>query len=60
MSTYIPDLNYVPSPTGLAFHDSDAIVKLVIGPYGSGKTCMVINDAKFYCRAQAPAPDGVR
>lgn len=60
MSTYIPDFNYVPSPTGLAFHDSDAIVKLVIGPYGSGKTCMVMNDAKFYCLAQAPAPDGVR
>lgn len=56
----IPDFNYVPSPTGLRFHNSDALVKLIFGPYGSGKTCMIMNDAKFYCLSQAPAPDGVR
>lgn len=56
----VDDFNYVPSPTGLAFHDSDAFVKLIFGPYGSGKTCMIMNDAKFYCLSQAPAPDGVR
>lgn len=56
----IADFNYVPSPTGLRFHDSDAFVKLIFGPYGSGKTCMIMNDAKFYCLAQNPASDGVR
>lgn len=56
----IQDFNYIPSPTGLRFHDSDAFVKLIFGPYGSGKTCMIMNDAKFYCLSQAPAPDGVR
>ena len=57
---YIPDFNYVPSATGVRFHNSDAFVKLIFGPYGSGKTCMLMNDAKFYCLSQAPAADGVR
>ena len=56
----VPDFNYIPSPTGLAFHESDAFVKLVDGPFGSGKTCMIMNDAKYYCLSQAPASDGVR
>lgn len=56
----IQDFNYIPSPTGLKFHDSDAFVKLIFGPYGSGKTCMIMNDAKFYCLSQTPAVDGVR
>ena len=56
----VPDFNYIPSPTGLAFHESDAFVKLVDGPFGSGKTCMIMNDAKYYCLSQAPAADGVR
>lgn len=58
--TIIADFNYVPTPTGLQFHESDALVKLVDGPFGSGKTCMIMNDAKYYCLSQAPAPDGVR
>ena len=56
----LQDFNYIPSKTGLAFHESDAFVKLVFGPYGSGKTCMIMNDAKYYCLSQAPASDGVR
>lgn len=56
----IADFNYIPSKTGLAFHDSDAFLKLVLGPYGSGKTCMVMNDAKYYCLSQAPASNGTR
>lgn len=58
--TLIKGFNYVPSPTGIKFHESDAVVKLVVGPFGSGKTCMIMNDALFYCLSQAPAPDGVR
>lgn len=60
MTAAIPDFQYIPTATGLKFHDSDAKIKLVFGPYGSGKTCMIMNDAKFYALAQAPAPDGVR
>lgn len=60
MTEIIPDFNYVPSPTGLQFHDSDKFLKLVAGPFGSGKTCMIMNDAKYYCLSQAPASDGVR
>ena len=56
----LADFNYLPSKTGLAYHDSDAKIKLVVGPFGSGKTCMIMNDAKYYCLSQAPAPDGVR
>ena len=44
----------------MKFHESDAFVKLVVGPYGSGKTCMIMNDALYYCLNQAPAQDGVR
>ena len=60
MSNLIQGFNYVPSPTGLKFHESDAFLKLIVGPYGSGKTCMIMNDALFYCLSQTPAPDGVR
>lgn len=51
---------YVPTPTGILLHESDDPIKLVTGPFGSGKSCMVINDLLFYAYAQAPAPDGVR
>lgn len=56
----VQGFNYIPSPTGMKFHESDAFVKLVVGPYGSGKTCMIMNDALYYCLNQTPAPDGVR
>jgi len=56
----IRDFNYRPSKVGMEFHESDAKIKLVLGPYGSGKTCMIMNDAKYYCLSQAPADDGVR
>lgn len=51
---------YKPTPTGIALHECDAPVKLVTGPFGSGKSCMVINDLLFYAYSQAPAPDNVR
>jgi len=53
-------MNYVETDTGRAYHESDAFVKIVVGPYGSGKTCMVAHDLLFYACAQPPAPDGVR
>lgn len=52
--------NYVPTPTGLAFHNSSKFVKLLNGPYGGGKTCIAVMDIFMNAAAQAPAPDGVR
>ena len=52
--------NYVPTPTGLAFHNSTKFVKLLNGPYGGGKTCIAVMDIFMNAAAQAPAPDGVR
>lgn len=54
------EFRYIPSPTGIAMHECDAPIKLATGPFGSGKSCMVINDLLFYAYAQAPAPDKVR
>lgn len=35
---------YAPSPTGLAAHNDDSFVRLIMGPYGSGKTTWAINE----------------
>ena len=35
---------YVPSSTGIRFHDDDSFVRIVMGPYGSGKTTLAINE----------------
>ena len=37
---YASDSNklYVPTPTGELFHNDDCFVRLIMGPYGSGKT----------------------
>ena len=34
---------YVPSPTGKDFHGDDSFIRLVIGPYGSGKSTMCLH-----------------
>jgi hypothetical protein len=43
---YASDKNkiYVPSSTGLSFHHDDSFVRVVFGPYGSGKTTLCINE----------------
>lgn len=51
---------YKMSPVGKQFHESDKKVKMVCGPFGSGKTSMVIVDILANACAQTPAPDGVR
>lgn len=53
-------INYVPSPTGLALHNSNAFVKMICGPYGSGKSCACAMDVLITACAQAPAPDKTR
>lgn len=40
-------INYQASPTCLKFHESDALVKLLIGPFGSGKSVACTMDQLF-------------
>ena len=35
---------YIPTTTGKSFHDDNSFVKLIMGPYGSGKSTLCIND----------------
>ena len=51
---------YKMSPVGRLFHESDKPVKMVGGPFGSGKTSMCIVDILANACAQYAAPDGVR
>lgn len=36
--SYGDNLRYVPNPTGSLFHVDDSFIKLIMGPYGSGKS----------------------
>lgn len=47
---------YKPTPTGNMYHDCDAFIKLITGPFGSGKSTIVAMDALYYAMAQTPAP----
>lgn len=35
---------YIPTPTGDLFHRDDSFVRLIMGPYGSGKSTLCINE----------------
>lgn len=52
--------SYQPSPTGLALHNCAKFLKMLCGPYGSGKSCACAMDVFMTAAAQAPASDGVR
>lgn len=52
--------NYKPSPTGLALHNCDKFLKMIVGPYGSGKSCACAVDVLLNACAQTLAKDGVR
>src|SRR5712671_702064 len=43
---YASDKNklYVPNPTGKLFHDDNTFIRLIMGPYGSGKSTICINE----------------
>jgi hypothetical protein len=50
---YASDKNkiYIPNATGKLFHDDNTFIKLIMGPYGSGKTTICVNDiVKQACR----------
>lgn len=52
--------NYVESPTGRAFHASDALVKMACGPYGSGKSCFCSVEVLAKACQQYPDKNGIR
>lgn len=51
---------YQMSPTGKQFHECDKFIKMICGPYGSGKSCMCAVDVLSYACAQNPDADGIR
>ena len=54
------DLNYVASPTASRFHASNAYVRGILGPVGSGKSVACIWEMLKRSMEQAQAPDGLR
>lgn len=53
-------IDYRCTETGQRFHESDAVIKMVMGPFGSGKSTMAVMDLLYNSLAQPAAPDGVR
>jgi hypothetical protein len=53
-------INYRCTETGLKFHRSNAYIKMIMGPFGSGKSTICAMDMLYYAMDQPPAPDGVR
>jgi hypothetical protein len=51
---------YNPSATGIAFHNNDNFIRLIIGPYGSGKSTICCAEIIFRSIAIPPCQDGVR
>lgn len=54
------DMNYKASTTAAAFHGSDAFVRGIMGPIGSGKSVACIQEILIRAMGQAKAPDGFR
>lgn len=52
--------SYQPTATSVAFHESDAYFKGMVGPYASGKSTAMAVDILLNSMAQHPGPDGVR
>lgn len=53
-------LTYKPSVTGSLFHDSDERFKLIMGPYGSGKSTICIADLVYKTITMPKCVDGIR
>lgn len=52
--------NYTAPPTGAKFMQSDAPVRLIMGPVGSGKSTVDIMEIARRSAMQAPSRDGIR
>lgn len=53
-------ISYKASKTGAAFHRSDAFVKGIMGPFGSGKSVACCMDIFMRAKDQTPGDDGIR
>lgn len=51
---------YKPSKTAMLFHRDESDIKVIMGPYGSGKTSMCCMDVIFRACQMPPCLDGVR
>lgn len=54
------EITYVVSPTAEKFHASDAKMRVIMGPVGSGKSVAMCFEVFMRARNQAPSPDGFR
>lgn len=54
------NLSYTPSPTAAAFHQSEALVRGIMGPLGSGKSVACCWEILRMGQEQAKGPDGLR
>ena len=53
-------INYIASPTFRRVHKSNALVKAIRGPIGSGKSVGCVMEMFRICLNQEPNSDGVR
>lgn len=60
MSVYRPHLSLESSPTLFQFLQSRAPIRIVKGPFGSGKTVACCVGVYMHALEQLPGPDGVR
>jgi hypothetical protein len=61
MTAHTQIVNFTPAgPVAKAFMQSDAFVRLIVGPLGSGKTSAAVVEVLRRAQRQAPGPDGVR
>ncbi len=51
---------YYPTPTAIDFHQDNSFVKLVIGPYGSGKSTLCVNEIRKRAAAMPVWSNGRR
>src|SRR5215469_3538271 len=60
MSGIIKEFTYADAPTIEDFAVSDAFIRALMGPFGSGKTSACINEIVRRARKQKAGPDGIR
>jgi len=53
-------INYLPEPTPERFHASDAFVRLLLGPLGSGKSVACVAEILARSLRMPPKQDGIR
>ena len=53
-------IDYWPTKTGTEFHQRDDLVRLIVGPIGSGKSVASIVDVFIKCSQQKKQKDGIR